>query len=389
MRINISMVGMASRIVLLLLSLALSAQESGNRWVHPACQPLEVNKKGPFVLMADGALATVDDKGFSLSRDGGKTWTEPIAVCKGLNPDEPASYHILRTRNDGLVMVYLNFEGKKFSWDNEKNEPADCKLEVWSIRSLDRGRTWVDNQRILEGYNPNFFGLTQMTTGRIVVPLQHLTSNPGRLIVCSFYSDDDGLTWRRSNWIDLGGHGHHDGALEPAIAQLPDGRLHMLMRTGWDRFWQAISDDGQYWRTIQPFSIQASSSPGYLLRLRSGRLVLVWNRLNPEGRVWPKTRPTPFHSELPASWHREELSIAFSDDGFTWSEPVVIARQPGGQLSYPYVFEPEPGVLWVIAGFAFKQFWQDPFPLRLKLLEKDLVRPVQKIIKGLGGGQGR
>ena len=103
---------------------------------------------------------------------------------------------------------------------------------------------------------------------------------------------DDGKTWKRSNLIDLGGHGHHDGATEPMVAELSDGRLLMLMRTSLDRFWQAFSDDGgRYWRTIQPSSIDASSSPGHLVRLSSGRLVLLWNRLNPEGgpaeeRAW-------------------------------------------------------------------------------------------------------
>lgn len=359
---------------------SLPRDESGRR-VHPACKLLEITRPGPFVLMADGSLATVDDRGFCLSRDRGKTWTEPVFVCRGLNPAEPASYYLLRTKSNVLILVYLNFEGKKFSWDTGKNEPGDCRLEVWSIRSLDGGRTWVDNQRILEGYNPNFFGLIQTSSGRVVVPLQHLVSDPGRLVVCSFYSDDDGKSWRRSNWIDLGGHGHHDGAFEPTVAELPDGRLLMLIRTGFDRFWQAISDDGKYWRTIQPSSIEASSSPGYLVRLRSGRLVLVWNRLNPEDRLWPKTRPTSFHSELPASWHREELSIAFSDDGFDWSEPVVVAKQPGGQLSYPYIFEPEPGVLWVVAGFAFKKSWEDPWPLRLELREKDFIVASKRKIK--------
>lgn len=374
MKIRIIFIGAFIFICLVLVSGSLFfAKQSGERWIHPACRTLEISRKGPFVLMPDGALATVDDKGFSLSYDRGKTWSEPVFVCQGLNPSEPASYYLLCTRNNVLILVYLNFEGRKFSWDNERNEPGDCRLEVWSIRSLDGGKTWVDNQKILGGYNANFFGLMQTASGRVVVPLQHLVSDPGRLVVCSFYSDDDGQSWQRSNWIDLGGHGHHDGAFEPTIAELPDGRLLLLIRTGLDRFWQAISEDGRYWRIIQPSAIDASSSPGYLLRLKSGRYVLVWNRLNPEGRVYEKTRPTPFHSELSASWHREELSLAFSEDGFSWSRPVVIARQTGGQLSYPYVFEPEPGLLWVIAGFAFKKYWQDPWPLKLELLEKDFI----------------
>ncbi len=37
------------------------------------------------------------------------------------------------------------------------------------------------------------------------------------------------------------------------------------------------------------------------------------------------------------------------DEGKTWSAPVVIARNPHGEVSYPYLFEPEPGTLWVTA----------------------------------------
>lgn len=350
------------------------------RWVHPLAQSLEIDRNGPFVELADGSLATVDDQGFRVSKDDGKTWSEAIPVCKGINPKEPASYYLLRTRNNTLVLVYLNFSDYRFEWDEQRREPKEnCKLEVWAIRSIDGGKTWIDNQRLLDGYNANFFGLIQTRMGRIVVPLEHLTSNPGRLIACSFYSDDEGKTWKRSNWIDLGGHGHHDGAMEPTVAELSDGRLLMLIRTSLDRFWQAISEDGgRYWRIIQPSQIDASNSPGYLLRLRSGRLVLVWNRLNPEGRIWQKS-VLPQHTEFPSSWHREELSIAFSeDDGKTWTKPIVLARQPGGQLSYPYLFERRPGEIWVIAGFAFRKVWQDPLPLRLKVYEEEFVREAKK-----------
>lgn len=353
----------------------LGSDPTGERWVHPLALSIDLDRNGPFIELADGSLATVDEQGFRISKDDGKTWSEAIPVCEGINPAEPGSYYLLRTHKGTLILVYLNFTEYYFEWDEARKEPKNCKLEVWAIRSLDGGKTWIDNQRLLGGCNANFFGLIQTHTGRIVVPLQHLASDPGRLITCSFYSDDEGKTWKRSNWIDLGGHGHHDGAFEPTIAELSDGKLLMLIRTSLDRFWQAISEDGgRYWRIIQPSQIDASNSPGYLLRLRSGRLVLVWNRLNPEGGIWEKS-VMPQHTEFPSSWHREELSIAFSeDDGKTWTNPIVLAKQPGGQLSYPYLFERRPGEIWVIAGFAFRRFWQDPLPLRLKVDEETFVR---------------
>ena len=100
---------------------------------------------------------------------------------------------------------------------------------------------------------------------------------------------------------------------------------------------------------LKPSGIGASSAPGLLKRLASGRLLLVWNRPVPEGKqTWPKRGGDRLWSETPVSNHREELSIAFSeDDGKTWTTPVVIAREKGVSLAYPYVFEFQPGQLWL------------------------------------------
>ena len=224
----------------------------------------------------------------------------------------------------------------------------------------------MDRQRLLDGYNADFMGFIQTRSGRVVVTVEHLVSDPWRWVVCSFISDDDGKTWTRSNWIDLGGHGHHDGAVEPAVAELSDGRLLMLIRTSLDRFWEAYSDDhGYYWRELRPSQIDASSAPGYLERLASGRLVLVWNRLYPQGRDKDNYPRYDIKSsfELKPSYQREELSIAFSDDdGKTWTKPIAFAGvkgapeetwkwiQQSGGFSYPYVFERQPGLLWITTG---------------------------------------
>ncbi len=145
------------------------------------------------------------------------------------------------------------------------------------------------------------------------------------------------------------------------MAELSDGRLLMLIRTQWGRFWEAFSEDGGLsWRTIRPSQIEAGHSPGYLLKLCSGRLVLVWN-----GKTG-----------------RQELFIAFSeDDAKNWTKPIVIARQKSGQLSYPYIFERRAGELWIIAGFAFKKIrwdWKEFLPLRLRVNEEEFLREAKK-----------
>jgi len=184
------------------------------RWVHPLCQPAPVDTNRPLVAQADGSLTALDVQGLRTSKDDGKTWSEPLAVCRGLHPTEPASSYLVKCKSGALVVVYLDCTTQSFTWDDKAGEPKDdCRLELWAIRSLDGGKTWIDRQRLLDGYNANFFGFIQTRKGRLVVSAEHLVRSPGRWVACSFSSDDDGKTWTRSNLIDLGGHGHHDGAI--------------------------------------------------------------------------------------------------------------------------------------------------------------------------------
>ncbi len=62
---------------------------ASERWVHPLAKPLEIDRNGPFVVLDDGSLGTVDEHGFRISKDDGKTWSEAVPVCKGINPKNP------------------------------------------------------------------------------------------------------------------------------------------------------------------------------------------------------------------------------------------------------------------------------------------------------------
>jgi len=372
----------STSLVLLAMMGSASAETPAERWIHPRCKPLECTKNGPFMQSDDGPLTVVDANVLRTSSDGGKTWSEPgEPICSGMNLGHIG--HVgqpLRTRDGALVILYLDFDGYNFSWDNEKGEPKpECKLELWAIRSLDGGKTWIDKQQLLPGYNADFMGFIQTSKGALVATVEHLEPALRRWVAYSFYSEDDGKTWVRSNMIDLGGHGHHDGATEPMVVELKDGRLMMLIRTTLDRFWKAYSEDGgRHWRVLQPSNIDASSAPGWLARLASGRLALVWNRLNPEGGERPKRNGGQAADHL-VSWYREELSIAFSEDeGETWTTPVVVAREPGGQLSYPYLLERTPGELWVFTRYTYHTGGKPAPPLAVSLQEADFITKPEK-----------
>jgi len=369
----------ALKMIVSTLALVLTAQDArAQRWVHPQCKPLDITANGPFVQQDDGTLLKVAGNALSTSSDGGKTWSAPGPV---IDPGMNLAYvgHVgqfIRTRGGTLVILYLNFDGYKFSWDDARNEPKpDCKLELWAIRSTDGGKTWVDRQRLFDGYNADFMGFIQIQDGSLVATVEHLPFDLKRWVVCSWVSRDDGKTWQKSNAIDLGGRGHHDGAVEPMVVELKDGRLMMLIRTNLDQFWKAFSTDGgRSWRTIQPSGIEASSAPGWLCRLKSGRLALVWNRLQPEGKTEVRRGHNKSATEKPTSWYREELSIAFSsDEGETWSRPTVIVREPGAQLSYPYILERQPGELWVFTRYTFDKNHKPAPSVMLSLKESDFV----------------
>jgi hypothetical protein len=332
--------------------LALGSTAWAQLWLEPRCKRLPFDKIVPVVELSHGRLLKVEGPVFRTSSDDGRTWSPPHTIYDGPGPGIPsaeeASTQLLKTRSGTLVMVYMDMSTQKWKWDAAKNEAApDSRLDVWAIRSLDEGNTWIDRQKILDGYCGALIGIIQTTSGQIVAPMQTMLDRQ-RHVTVTQVSADDGKTWQRGNLIDLGGRGNHDGGFEATVAELSHGRLLMLIRTNLDRFWEAYSEDqGRYWREIRPSPIDASSSPGHLLRLASGRLALAWNRLCAEGKGVVRRAEVGL-AETAASWQRGELSLAFSvDDAKTWSKPVVIARAPGGSLAYPHIFERRPGELWI------------------------------------------
>ncbi len=347
-----------------------------SRWIHPQCELLPSHMSGPFVELEDGTLLTVEGNMTMVSVDDGATWTARNILYDGEGPGVPDGGEspvnrspLIRTREGALIMVYTDMANRHWEWDEEAQEPTpESHCEVWAIRSLDDGWTWTDRQMIGDG-QICVTGIIQRRSGEVTVPCQPFIRNPSRWATYAAVTADGGRSWRRGNIIDLGGHGHHDGAIEAAIAELTDGRVLMLLRTNLDQFWAAYSDDGRYFRELGPSGIDASAAPGFLLRLASGRLALVWNRYAYEDGTVPKMWGGDNHwSERPASSQRQELSIAFSEDeARNWTEPEVIARCPDSAVAYPNVWERRPGELWVTSGWA-------PRPaLCFRLHESDFV----------------
>jgi hypothetical protein len=344
---------------------------SSGCWIPDKVEEMPRLKGGPLLRLPDGKLLATDRSNCCVSPDEGKTWTEfPIF-------SEPGKYVIdaqrtlVRTRRGVIILAFANnLEEANIKWQQALLDSPGAIRPTYAIRSLDGGKTWQDLQRLHNDYTGAIRDMIETRDGSVVFTSQMMRHNPGRNVTVTFTTKDDGKSWVSGNVIDMGGVGDHSGVIEATIEQLRDGRIWMLLRTNWGKFWEAYSsDDGLTWKDIQQTKIDASSSPGMLKRLQSGRLVLVWNRYFPEGKTEvPLRGGGGSYAEVPASWQRAELSMMFSgDDGKTWSKPVVIARLPEGtkgSVTYARLLEGKPGELWITAGSN---------PLKIKLLEKDFL----------------
>lgn len=343
--------------------------------------------KGPFVRLSKTKILSASSPSGTdvmISDDNGKNW-KAVPVFKDASKYKLGSTAAACTDNGVVVLAFFNLAERHWTWSDELQDAPGAELPTYVVRSLDRGKTWEEPvlmHREWTGMNTHMI-ITKK--GNIVFTSMMMLHNPGRHSVLTYMSEDDGKTWHRSNIIDMGGAGTHGGVTETTIEELSDGRLLGLMRTNWMQLWRIESwDQGKTWHPMGPSGIPASSSHARLLRLASGRLLLVWNRPYPEGETsYRLVGGDNIWSAVPVSNYRSQLSIAFSeDDGKTWSKPVVIAKtedqgfrrasaggvskyMPQKEVAYPFAFEFKPGVVWVTTGRG---------PLRAKFEEADFVK---------------
>ena len=139
-----------------------------------------------------------------------------------------------------------------------------------------------------------------------------------------FYSDDDGVSWKRSQFVNSPPHqsgGVHKGvrwnhgAVEPTLIELQDGRIWMLARTAQDQHYESFSEDGgETWSEMMPSRFYGTITMPTMKRLNDGRLLFIWNN----------TTPLPEKEGVSGAWedvftNRDVLHAAISDDdGKSW-----------------------------------------------------------------------
>lgn len=288
------------------------------------------NSEGSFVTLKDGKILFVYSHYTSgnggdhdpahlasrISADGGKTWTQQDArVLDNEGGMNVMSVSLLRLKNGEIALFYLR-----------KNTVQDC---IPYVRfSKDEAKTWSEPVKCItdkEGYFVlNNDRVIQLKSGRLLMAValhkNTKTQFSGKGHLYSYYSDDNGRTWRSSSEAEAPSE---IVTQEPGVVELKNGDVMMFIRaTSGKQFVSYSKDKGATWSYAKPYNLKSPLSPASIERIPiTGDLFAIWN--NNDGSD-PKIKDK-----------RTPLTVAISkDDGKTWQKVKNIEIDPDGWYCY-------------------------------------------------------
>ena len=285
-----------------------------------------------------------------VSSDNGQNWSWPQVLLD--SPIDDRDSGVLETAK-GTVLVTsftsLAYElrlaqalkkkaGERGAWPAEQLsawqavqrrltvEQRHAELGEWMLRSTDGGMSWSARYPTIVN-SPH--GPIQLADGRLLYAGKELWTKEQRAGVCE--SLDDGRTWRWLAEIPARPGDDPKAYHELHAAETGDGRILVHIRNHnkpneGETLQSESADGGKTWST--PHSIGVWGLPSFLLRLRSGKLLMTYGYRRP-----------PFGNQARLS----------EDNGRTWSEPLIISGDgAGGDLGYPSTVELADGSLLTV-----------------------------------------
>ena len=280
-----------------------------------------------------------NDVGIWLAEKAEQSFSEARQVAGSMQPHWNPVLHQLP---DGRILLFYKVSTPISDW------------HTMVIESSDGGKTWSSPRELVEGDRSGGRGPVRnkplrLESGRILAP----ASVERGLWRCFIdYSDDNGQTWTKSNFIEAQGTGaldegiktwqrrmreawdrgesfdmsqvppeyaHGRGVIQPTLWR-DDKGVHALMRSGEGHIYRSDStDEGETWCEGYPIELPNNNSGIDLARLESGVMLLAYN---------------PVKENFGA---RSPISLAVStDDGGTWRHLCDLEAEKG-EFSYPAV----------------------------------------------------
>jgi sialidase-1 len=246
------------------------------------------------------------------SKDLGHSWSDSFTLVENQGQMNVMSPSLLRLKSGKLAMIYM-----------VKNSESDCR--VLYLTSSNEGKTWTQPRGVtpsIRYWGMNNDRLVQLKSGRLLAPVWSVEdwrkSHHTRGVV--FYSDDEGQSWKAGSEVDIP-QGPR-GVDEPAVIELKDGRVLMMIRSDLGKVFKSLSSDaGLSWSQPEALPLDSPTAPGSIARIPSTHdLLFVWNN-SPKG---------PKHTQ-----DRFPLTAAIShDEGKTWGKIKNVDATPGFTYAY-------------------------------------------------------
>ena len=257
------------------------------------------------------------DVGIWLSRRERGTWTAPLEVATGVQPDG-ARYPcwnpvLVDLPGAGLLLFYKVGPSPQTWWGMVRS-------------SRDSGRTWSEARRLPDGIlGPIKNKPVQLADGALLAGSStESTDRPSQWRVHFERTTDGGLTWTTS--VPAPGAGRAIDAIQPSILVHRAGTLQAVGRTRAERVFETWSTDGG--RTWSPLALTSLPNPNSgidAVTLGDGRHLIVYNHTT--------------HGRSP-------LNVALSADGKTW-KPALVLEHDAGEYSYPAVIQGADGLVHI------------------------------------------
>ena len=258
-----------------------------------------------------------EDVGIWTSYHDGAGWAAPQLVADGVQHADlryPCWNPVLyQPPGDAPTLLFFKVGPNPEQWWGEM------------MVSYDRGRTFVDRQRLPQGIDGP-------------VRCKPILLDDGQTLLCGSSTESDGWrihfesvqlvhgephgTWKRVGPIDKASKFQ---AIQPTILTHSDGRLQVLCRTKESVIASSFSSDaGATWSDLKATDLPNPNSGIDAVTLADGRQLLIYNPLDAGETGWGD---------------RGVLNLALSDDGLKWHPVAELERQPGAEFSYPAMIQ--------------------------------------------------
>lgn len=302
-----------------------------------------------LVVWFAGSKEGADDSAIWCSGRTGGNWSQPVRIAAGV--EEPCWNPVLMNLPGGELLLFYKIGRLIKEWRT-----------LYKI-SKDEGRTWSEASELVPGdrggRGPVRNKVVVLSDGTWIAPA---SAEDGIWTSFADRSQDQGLTWSRSENIGIAGIDRNDihavkseipvseqsfygrGVIQPSVWESQPCQVHMLMRSSEGFIHRSDSQDGGvHWSAAYPTIVPNNNSGMDVVRMDDGTLVLC---CNPVGTNWGPRTPL--------------VLMVSSDNGLTWVEEVVLEEEEEGEFSYPAIIARDDHIYltytWNRVNIAYREF---------------------------------